>query len=236
MELKLVAERREGPARASPASCARSGRVPAVVYGQGIDPASVSVDAKELYHVLHAAEARTCCSTSSSTASPSSPSPRDVQRDHIRGRFVHVDFLVVSRTEKITRAVPVQVIGEAIGVKAGGVLEHHLWELAGRVPAGRRPRRDRGRHHGARGRRLAEGGRSRRARPASRSCTGPEDAGARGRPAAGSAGRLGPRGGVEVPGRGRGGREARRRRGRGAVRRGAARRGGGEASSPPPAA
>jgi large subunit ribosomal protein L25 len=42
---------------------------------------------------------------------------------------VHVDFLAVSRTEKITIAIPVQVLGESIGVKAGGVLEHHLWEI-----------------------------------------------------------------------------------------------------------
>jgi len=54
---------------------------------------------------------------------------RDVQRDHIRGQFVHVDFLTVSRTEKITIAVPVRVLGESVGVKAGGVLEHHLWEI-----------------------------------------------------------------------------------------------------------
>jgi large subunit ribosomal protein L25 len=128
MELKLVAERREGTGKGVARKLRAAGRVPAIVYGQGIDPASVSVDAKELYHVLHAGGANVLLDLVVD-GKPQLALARDVQHDHIRGRFVHVDFLVVSRTEKITIAVPVQVIGEAIGVKAGGVLEHHLWEL-----------------------------------------------------------------------------------------------------------
>jgi large subunit ribosomal protein L25 len=40
-----------------------------------------------------------------------------------------VDFLVVRADAKITLTVPVRVVGESPGVKLGGVLEHHLWEL-----------------------------------------------------------------------------------------------------------
>jgi large subunit ribosomal protein L25 len=54
---------------------------------------------------------------------------REIQRDHIKGRFMHVDFLVVSRDQVISVSVPVRLIGESVGVKAGGVLEHHLWEV-----------------------------------------------------------------------------------------------------------
>lgn len=128
MELKLVAERREGSGKGVARKLRAAGRVPAIVYGQGIDPASVSVDARELHHVLHAGGANVLLDLVVD-GKPQLALARDVQHDLIRGRFVHVDFLVVSRTEKITIAVPVQVIGEAIGVKAGGVLEHHLWEL-----------------------------------------------------------------------------------------------------------
>ena len=128
MELKLVAERREGTGKGVARKLRAAGRVPAIVYGQGIDPASVSVDAKELYHVLHAGGANVLLDLVVD-GKPQLALARDVQHDHIRGRFVHVDFLVVSRTEKITIAIPVQVVGEATGVKAGGVLEHHLWEV-----------------------------------------------------------------------------------------------------------
>src|SRR5207237_3824767 len=55
--------------------------------------------------------------------------PREMQRDHLRGQFLHVDFVRLARDEKITVEVPVQLIGDSHGVKEGGVLEHHLWTL-----------------------------------------------------------------------------------------------------------
>jgi large subunit ribosomal protein L25 len=128
MELKLVAERREGTGKGVARKLRAAGRVPAVVYGQGMDAAAVSVDAKDLYHVLHAGGANVLLDLVIDGKGLLALA-RDVQRDHIHGRFVHVDFLAVSRTEKITIQVPVRVVGESVGVKAGGVLEHHLWEV-----------------------------------------------------------------------------------------------------------
>ena len=55
--------------------------------------------------------------------------PREIQRDHIHGRYIHIDFLAVRRDERITLAVEVYAIGEAPGVKAGGVIEHHLRDV-----------------------------------------------------------------------------------------------------------
>jgi len=128
MELKLVAERREGTGKGVARKLRAAGRVPAIMYGQGIEPASVSVDARELYHVLHAGGANVLLDLIVDGKAQLALA-RDVQRDHIHNRFIHVDFLAVSRTEKITIAIPVHVIGESVGVKAGGVLEHHLWEI-----------------------------------------------------------------------------------------------------------
>ncbi|HET9722677.1 MAG TPA: 50S ribosomal protein L25 [Actinomycetota bacterium] len=128
MELKLIAERREGTGKGVARKLRAGGRVPAVVYGQGLESTAVSVDAKELFHVMHAGGANVLLDVVLD-GKPQLALARDVQRDHIHGRFIHVDFLAVSRTEKITIAIPVRVIGESVGVKAGGVLEHHLWEI-----------------------------------------------------------------------------------------------------------
>jgi large subunit ribosomal protein L25 len=128
MEQKLVAERREGTGKGVARKLRAAGRVPAVVYGQGMESAAVSVDAKDLYHVLHSGGTNVLLDLVIDGKGLLALA-RDVQRDHIRGRFIHVDFLAVSRTEKITIDVPVRVVGESVGVKAGGVLEHHLWEI-----------------------------------------------------------------------------------------------------------
>jgi large subunit ribosomal protein L25 len=55
--------------------------------------------------------------------------PRQIQRNYIRNTLIHVDFLAVSRTQTITVDVPVHEVGEAVGVKEGGVVEHHLRDL-----------------------------------------------------------------------------------------------------------
>ena len=55
--------------------------------------------------------------------------PREIQRDHIHGKLIHVDFLAVSRTETITVDVEILEVGDAPGVKEGGVVEHHLRQL-----------------------------------------------------------------------------------------------------------
>lgn len=128
MELKLVAERREGTGKGVARKLRAAGRVPAVVYGRGMEPIPVSVDAKDLYHVLHQGGVNVLLDLVVD-GEPHLALAREVQRDHIHNRFIHVDFLAVSRTEKITVSVPIQVVGESVGVKAGGVLEHHLWEV-----------------------------------------------------------------------------------------------------------
>ena len=128
MEYKLVAEKREGTGKGVARKLRAGGRVPAVLYGKGVDSTAVSVDAKDLYHVLHAGGANVLLDLVVDGSSHLALA-RDVKRDHIHGRFVHVDFLAVSRTEKIVVSVPIRPVGESVGIKAGGVLEHHLWEL-----------------------------------------------------------------------------------------------------------
>ena len=54
---------------------------------------------------------------------------KEVQYNTVTGAVVHVDFLEVSLTDKITLSVEVELVGEAEGVKAGGVLEHLLRDV-----------------------------------------------------------------------------------------------------------
>ena len=86
MELKLVAERREGTGKGVARRLRSAGRVPAVVYGQGMDAAAVSVDAKDLYHVLHAGGANVLLDLvidGKGCLLYTSPSPRDTERSRM---------------------------------------------------------------------------------------------------------------------------------------------------------
>src|SRR5207253_7517112 len=106
-----------------------AGRVPAVVYGHGVAPVHVSVDAKDLYHVLHTAAGANVLIDLAVGKDRVLAMPREIQRDHLLGRFIHVDFLRIARDEKIKVEVPIHLVGESRGVKEGGVVEHHIWNL-----------------------------------------------------------------------------------------------------------
>jgi large subunit ribosomal protein L25 len=130
MEQKLVAEKREGTGKGVARKLRAAGRVPAILYGHGMEPLALSVDSRELFHLLHTGAGANVLVDLVVDGTEHLALPREVQRDHIKGRFVHVDFLAVRRDEKINVTVPIRIVGESPGVKAGGVLEHHLWELS----------------------------------------------------------------------------------------------------------
>ncbi|MEP7060672.1 MAG: 50S ribosomal protein L25, partial [Actinomycetota bacterium] len=129
METKLVAERRDGAGKGVARKLRAAGRVPGVLYGHGEDPVSLSVNSRELLHLfLHGGGSNALIGLEIDGSSHLAI-PREVQRDHIRGSFIHIDFLAVSRDERIKVTVEVTEFGEAEGVKAGGVVEHHLREV-----------------------------------------------------------------------------------------------------------
>lgn len=129
MEQRLDAEPRDGTGKGAAHKIRASGRVPAVVYGHGIDPLTVTVDDRELFHVLHTDAGANVLVDLHVDGDSFLAMPREVQRDHLRGRFLHVDFLRIARDQKITVEVPIHLSGESHGVKEGGVVEHHLWTL-----------------------------------------------------------------------------------------------------------
>jgi large subunit ribosomal protein L25 len=129
MERKLKATKRETAGKGAARRVRASGQVPGILYGHGMEPVAVSVDARELYHIMHTDAGSNVLIDLSVGSDNHLTLAREIQRDHVRGQFLHVDFLAVRRDEKITVEVPVELTGESHGVKEGGVVEHHLWEI-----------------------------------------------------------------------------------------------------------
>ena len=53
----------------------------------------------------------------------------DYQFDPLKNQITHIDFLAINMTEERTVDVPVQLVGEAVGAKEGGVVEQPLFDL-----------------------------------------------------------------------------------------------------------
>ena len=129
MERKLKAEPRTDAGKGAARKIRALGRVPAVVYGHGAEPLHVTVEARELFHLLHTDAGMNILVDMRVDHDNFLAMPREVQRDNLKGRFLHVDFLRIARDEKVSVEVPVHLTGESHGVKEGGVIEHHLWNL-----------------------------------------------------------------------------------------------------------
>jgi large subunit ribosomal protein L25 len=128
MERKLKAEQRTDGGKGAARKLRASGRVPGVVYGHG-DSVAIDVDARELYRLLHTDAGMNVLVDLKVGKDEWLAMPRDLQRDNIRDTLIHVDFLRIARDEKITVEVPVHIVGDSHGVREGGVVEHHLWNL-----------------------------------------------------------------------------------------------------------
>jgi large subunit ribosomal protein L25 len=129
MERTMKVERRDGTGKGAARKIRAAGRVPGVVYGRGADSVLISTDARELSHTLHTDAGMNVLVELHLDGEKVLAMPREVQRDYLRGELKHVDFIRIARDEKITVEVPIQLVGESHGVKEGGLVEHHLWNL-----------------------------------------------------------------------------------------------------------
>src|SRR5437660_4812451 len=114
-----------------------SGRIPAVIYGRQAQPQNLEVLAKEMETLIHHSVSENLL-VDLEVKDDSRPKRlalvQEVQHHPLSGQVLHVDFHEVAENEKVTVKVPVETIGEAVGVKTGGgTLEHVLFRISVRA-------------------------------------------------------------------------------------------------------
>jgi len=110
------------------------GLVPGVIYGSNQTPIPLEVEDRVLSKVLGHASSEHILVELELVDGDRSTSKlaliQEVQHHPLKRGLVHVDFHAVSTTEKITSSVPIETVGEALGVRTfGGLLEHSLRTL-----------------------------------------------------------------------------------------------------------
>ncbi len=131
----LKAEVREGTGKASAKVLRKKDIIPAVVYKGGKDALKLQFAMKDLEHTLHTKAGENVIVTLKISGPDGKTKDRtvvikEVQREPIKDRILHVDFNEISLTEMLKINVPLASRGEPVGVKTdGGTLEHVLWEL-----------------------------------------------------------------------------------------------------------
>ena len=127
--IELSAETRTRIGKASRA-LAREGKLPAVVYGVGIESKAISVDRHEFELIAaHGTFGSALFKLSVDGHKPLTVMVKDVRHDPIRGAIEHVDFWAIKMTQVVTTAVPIEFVGSSEGEKTGGVMLHELREI-----------------------------------------------------------------------------------------------------------
>ena len=128
-QVTLTAETREGRGTSEGRRLRRAGRVPAVAYGAGLGATPVSVDALELYHALRTAAGLNALIRLQIGGDTHLTLARELQRHPVRREILHVDFVAVDRSRKVTVDVPIHLIGEAPGSDEGGVVDQVRFDV-----------------------------------------------------------------------------------------------------------
>lgn len=138
---ELIASPRDRVGKGSARALRLEGKTPAVVYGDKQPPLSIAVNTKETFLKLHAGGFMTHVVTLKVDGKEIKVLPRDYQLDPVTDTLVHVDFIRVSDTTKVTVEVPVHFVGQekSAGIKRGGVLNITAHEVALLVSANNIP-------------------------------------------------------------------------------------------------
>lgn len=126
--LKFTAEKRDIVGR-KVKKLRKEGKVPANIFGKGVESTSVFVDLKSFLTLFkEAGETRV---VELSLGGKSVPVLiHNIQKDPIDGNILHIDFYQVNLKQKVTTQVPLEFVGESPAEKQGlGTIVKHVDEV-----------------------------------------------------------------------------------------------------------
>jgi len=131
MPTTIEAEPREEFGKNASRRLRHAGRIPAVVYGGGGQAIPITVDPKQITQVLYSQSGHnTLLTLEIKGRAPARVLLSDWQVEPVHGGLLHVDMFRISADTRLKLNVPIQLVGEAYGVKTeGGVLEFMLREV-----------------------------------------------------------------------------------------------------------
>ncbi|WP_246946029.1 50S ribosomal protein L25/general stress protein Ctc [Bacillus pinisoli] len=105
------------------------GRFPAVIYGKQKESQPVAIDSVEFVKTLKEV-GRNGILTLNGSGENVQVMLHDLQTDPLKNEIIHADFYVVDMSSEVNVDVNVHLVGEAVGVKSGGVLQQPLHQLS----------------------------------------------------------------------------------------------------------
>ncbi|HEX5733701.1 MAG TPA: 50S ribosomal protein L25 [Blastocatellia bacterium] len=133
-DMTVNAAAREGIGKGPTRRLRAKGMIPVSVYGEGLESVAAAVSAKELANILRSDTGHNTifklALPDAGDAEPATVIIKDFQVDPVKGRLLHADLMRLSMTTVTTVSVPIETLGEPVGVKLeGGILELQMREI-----------------------------------------------------------------------------------------------------------
>ncbi len=120
MNLVIKAEKREKFGKNASRVVRRAGRVPAVLYGPKMDSVALTLDKKDLFSILKSETGENTLFEVSFNSEKKDAMIKELQINPVSDELIHVDLIQIAMDKVIRVAVPIVLVGEAVGVKAEG--------------------------------------------------------------------------------------------------------------------
>lgn len=106
-------------------SMRKNGFIPAVIYGRALAPLKISLNYKDFVKTFTANSVSSFMNVVSKEDKINGKTAviKEIQKDPVTDRVIHVDFHEVSMDEKIEIEAAIHLLGKPEGVKLGGILE-----------------------------------------------------------------------------------------------------------------
>ncbi len=128
--VKVVAVSRKEKGTGAMRRMRHAGEVPAIVYGEERQESMVKINEHDFEQLLHHHTSEHLVLDLEIDGKMVKALMKEVQHHPVTGRVLHVDFQEISLKKKIRVGVPLQLVGDPVGVsQQGGVLEYLMREV-----------------------------------------------------------------------------------------------------------
>ncbi len=131
-DIVITVEKREDLGKQAAGRHRRGGHIPAVVYGGDKPPVPITVEEESIKELLKqaAGENTIFLLKLKGTSEERRAMIKEIQADPISGKFLHIDFIRVTRGHKLQVSMPIELVGDSIGVRHGGRVDFVTREVS----------------------------------------------------------------------------------------------------------
>jgi large subunit ribosomal protein L25 len=124
-DAKLIAKKRSLEGTGNARRLRKTGALPAVVYGGEKEPVSIEINAHDFEQILHHHTSESLLiKIDLEGEGETSVLVKEVEHHPVTSELMHVDLMRVLANKPIHVEIQIELVGDAVGVKAGGLLDH----------------------------------------------------------------------------------------------------------------